>query len=288
METGHLSPSKLPAEIRNALDLIKQTVTGFDRVTFLVDHPKPDIPASEIERHCSRLTITVGRSLSYHPMWQTTVDVFQPSDTAFSLLATAMGTRHATRLRYAELAIDWLVDTPTDAYSFRRFILGHVHVPYLRHNVGFAGMTAYFSPRTDQDTKKKNARNIVLYADRTSKLWSARQLHSPCCHLEYRLQGAGTLAAYGLLTLADCAHFDHHAFWAKNLRLYHLPKMAELGRWLRPDSVDMTDAALRKRANLFLSQYRHNETFVLQNCWRDAPGIDKLLQPLPNELFLPT
>lgn len=283
----HPPPSRQPTAVKNALSLINRTVTGFDRLTFWVNHPEPHIPASEIERHCAKLNVVTGRSLPYHPMWQTQVDVFQPSGTALSLLATAMGSRHAVRLSYAEPAIDWLVDTPTGAYSLSKFFLGHVRVPYLRNSITFKEMTAYFAPRADQRADK-NARNVVLYADRTSKLWPAHELKSPCCHLEHRLHGVGTLANQGLLTLADCAQFDHRAFWAENLRLYCLPKMAELGRWLDPDNADVSPAALRKRAKVFLNQYRHNEIFLLQNLWRDVPEIDNILLPLSNELFLST
>lgn len=282
----HPPPSKQPTAVKTALSLINRTVTGFDRLTFWVNHPAPSIPVHEIEHHCAKLNVVTGRSLPYHPMWQTQVDVFQPSDKALTLLAAAMGTRHAVRLSYAELAIDWLADTRTAAYSLRNFMLAHLHMPYLRHNVAFKRMTAYFAPRADQHAEKK-ARNVVLYADRTSKLWPAHELKSPCCHLEHRLHGVGTLANQGLLTLADFAQFDHRAFWAENLRLYCLPKMAELGRWLDPDNADVSPAALRKRANVFLNQYRHNEIFVLQNLWRDVREIANVLLPLTNELFLP-
>ncbi|MCT7313290.1 hypothetical protein N5J06_20135 [Ralstonia sp. CHL-2022] len=281
----HPPPSKLPTDVKSALSLIKHTAIGFDRLTFHVDHPAPNIPASEIELHCTKLNVITGRSLPYHPIWQTRVDVFQPSNKALSLLAKAMGTRHAARLSYAEPAIDWLVDNDDAAYSLCKFFLEHLHVPYLRHDVAFFKETAYFAPRADQHAEK-NARNVVLYADRASKLWPAHELKSPCCHLEYRLHGVGTLANQGLLTLADCVQFDHRAFWAENLRLYCLPKMAELGRWLDPDNIDVTDSALRKRANVFLDQYRHHEIFVLQNLWRDVPETADVLLPVANELFL--
>ena len=96
------------------------------------------------------------------------------------------------------------------------------------------------------------------------------------------------MAASGLLTLADCVDFDHRAFWAENLRLFRMPSKGDLGRWLDPDNADVSEAALRKRADRFLNQYRHNEAFVLQDCRREYPDIDKLLLPLANELFLPT
>ena len=282
-----LSPSRLPTDVQRAFGLIKNTAVGFDRITFWVDHPAPDIPVNEIKRHCADLTVNDGKSVLFHPVWQTEIEIFQPSREALSLLAEAIGTRHRAQLSYAELAIDWLVANRAAAYATRNFLLAHMHVPYLRHGVTFIDTTAYFAPRADRNSMKR-ARNVALYDDRTSKLWPARQLRSPCCHLEYRLHGVGTLADYGLLTLADCADFDHRAFWAEHLHLCQLPKMAELGRWLDPSHAEVSDATLRKRAAQFLEQYSHRDIFVLQDCRRANPDIDKLLRPLSNDLFLPT
>ncbi|CAJ0724931.1 MULTISPECIES: hypothetical protein [Ralstonia] len=280
-------PSKLPTEVKDALGLIKRVVTGFDRLTFWIDHPAPRIPVSGIERHCANLKVNAGKSLLFHPVWQTEIEIFQPSREALSVLVQAIGTRHRVQLSYSELALDWLVESRAAAYAIRNFLLAQMYVPYLRHDVTFAKTTAYFAPRADKNSLK-SARNVALYDDSTSKLWAARQLRSPCCHLEHRLQGVETLAASGLLTLADCVDFDHRAFWAENLRLFRMPSKGDLGRWLDPDNADVSEAALRKRADRFLNQYRHNEAFVLQDCRREYPDIDKLLLPLANELFLPT
>ena len=283
----HTPRSKLTTDVQRALDVIEQTVAGFDRITLWVDHPAPHVPVSKIKRCCADLKVNEGSSLLFHPVWQTKIELFQPSCGALSALDEALGTRHRTRLSYTELAIDWLVGNRTAAYTVRNFLLAHMYVPYFCHDVAFMGTTAYFAPRTESSWAKR-ARNITLYDDYLSKLWAVRQLHSPCCHLEYRLQGVGTLADYGLLTLSDSIQFNHHAFWRTHLRLHCLPKMVELGRWLDPDRANVSDAALRKRANLFLDQYRHNGTLVLQDCRREHPEIDDMLLPLSNAWFLPT
>ncbi|WP_232354762.1 hypothetical protein [Burkholderia pseudomallei] len=262
-----------------------RSVTGFDRLTCWIDHPAPDIPVSIVQQHCGEMTITNCYSRPFHPVWQTEVKIFQPSPEALIELQRALGSRHRIRMGYAELAFDWLVADRNAADMLYRFILKHMRVPYLRHAVTFAEETAYFAPRAADDLSK-SARNAVLYADRPSKLWAARQDCSPCCHLEHRFQGVDTLAQHGLLSLEDCIRFDHRAYWAEHLRLYRLPSKLELGRWLNPNSIDVSDTALTKRADRFLGRYSYGDIFVLQDCWRGNPSIANVLTPINNAPFL--
>ncbi|RQQ31938.1 hypothetical protein [Burkholderia stagnalis] len=278
------SHTKRPVEMQRALDAIMRTATGFDRLTCWIDHPAPDIPVPLVRRYCGKMTITNCYSRPFHPVWQTEVKIFQPSREALIELQRALESRHRIRMGYAELAFDWLVADRAAADMLYRFILKHMRVPYLRHAVTFEEGTAYFAPRTADDLSK-NVRNVVLYADRPSKLWAARQDHSPCCHLEHRFQGVDTLAQRGLLSLEDCIRFDHRAYWAEHLRLFRLPSKVELGRWLNPDSIDVSGTALANRADRFLDRYSHGDTFVLQDCWRENQSIANTLTQIDNALF---
>jgi hypothetical protein len=288
MTTSQLtSPTKLPVEVRRTLDLITTVVMAFDRLTLWVDHPAPNIRISRIAPHCTKLEVRGCFSLPFHPVWQTEIRVFQPCRQALIELQHALGTRHRVRLGYAELALDWLVEDRDAAEVLYRFVLKYMRVPYIRHAVTFKEGTAYFARRAGSDLAK-SARNIVLYADKPSKLWPARQLNSPCCHLEHRLQGVNMVAQYGLLSLADCIGFDHRAFWTEHLRLFRLPSKVELGRWLNSESADVSGTALAKRADRFLGQYFHNDVFILQNCWRENSDIASVVTPLANTPFIVT
>lgn len=278
------SPAKWPVEVQRTRDGITRTAAGFDRLTFWVDHPAPDIPVSRVQRYCGDVTITNCYSLPFHPVWQTEVKILQPSREALIELQRALESRHRIRMGYAELAFDWLVASREAAYVLYRFIVKHMRVPYLRHAVTFEEETAYFAPRAAHDLSK-NVRNVVLYADRPSKLWAARQDRSPCCHLEHRFQGVDTLAQRGLLSLEDCIRFDHRAYWTEHLRLFRLPSKVKLGRWLNPDSIDVSGTALAKRADRFLDRYSHGDIFVLQDCWRENQSIANMLTQIDNALF---
>lgn len=271
--------------MQRALDAITGIVTGFDRLTCWIDHPAPDIPVPLVRRYCGEMTITNCYSRPFHPVWQTEIKIFQPSREALIELQRALESRHRIRMGYAELAFDWLVADRNAADTLYRFIVKHMRVPYLRHAVTFEEETAYFAPRAADDLSK-NVRNVVLYADRPSKLWGARQDRSPCCHLEHRFHGVDTLAQRGLLSLEDCIRFDHRAYWTEHLRLFRLPSKVELGRWLNPDSIDVSGTALAKRADRFLDRYSHGDTFVLQDCWRGNPSIANVLTPIDNAPFL--
>ncbi|SDG51164.1 hypothetical protein SAMN05216466_103608 [Paraburkholderia phenazinium] len=279
------SHAKLPVEVRSALDAIMRSVMAFDRLTLWIDHPAPDVPVARIAPHCKEIQVLTCQSLRFQPTWQTQVRLLQPGRQALIELLHALRSRHRARLSYIEPALDWPVaDRPT-AQMLERFLLKHLRVTYMRQAVEFEEGTAYFARRADHDGMK-NARNIVLYADRKSKLWPARDSNSSCCHVEYRFQGFGTLAEQGLASLEDCINFDHYTFWVENLRLFRLPSNVELGRWLNPKNPEVTGSALGKRANLFLDNYRHGNAFVLQNCWRENAFIANAVTPLDNTLFL--
>jgi hypothetical protein len=266
--------------------LVETTVMGFDRLKFWVDHPAPDIPVSQIRRHCRKLKVRECSSRPFHPAWQTEIDILQPGCEALRQLEIIVGTRHRVQLRYAELAIDWLVRDVKAAVELQAFFLNHLRVPYLRHDVRVEEGTAYFGPRADDEGQKRE-RNLVLYADRPSKLWDAGSgPDSPCCHLEYRFQGVHVLAQHGLLSLAGCVGFDHLDFWRRHLLLFHLPSKRELGRWINPACADVSPTALAKRADRFLGRYMHEDMFVLQDCYLDNRQIDKILEPLSSQPFL--
>lgn len=258
---------------------------GFDRLTIWTNHPAPNIPTQSIEPHCRKLKVRGGHSQKFNPEWQTEIRFFQPGRQALIELQSALGPRCRTCVRYAEPAADWLANSTADADAIYDFMLERLRVPYMRQPVRFKESTAYFARRSSADGTKAGT-NVVMYADRPSKLWPAHQRARFCCHLEYRLQGIEILTQHGLLSLSDCIGFDHHAFWRENLRLFALPKKVELGYQLAACAADVSDTALRKRANLFLDRFRHGNAIVLQDCWRENSMIGDLVTGIDNAPFI--
>lgn len=276
---------KESVEIRRVHHATKATIMGFDRLSLWTDHPAPEIPAHALKKHCRKFEVRSGRSQKFNPAWQTEIRVFQPGSQALIELQSALGPRRRTCVRYAEPAIDWLAKNFDAAWIIYDFMLEHFRVPYMRQPVRFKENTAYFARRASSDGTKTGT-NVVMYADRNSKLWPSHRLAQPCCHLEYRLQGVETLAQHGLLSLSDCIRFDHQAFWRENLRLFQLPKKVDLGCRLDPDNSNVSDTALRKRANALLDRYRHGGAIVLQDCWREHPVVADLVTSTDNAPFI--
>ncbi|RQN40814.1 hypothetical protein [Paraburkholderia tropica] len=286
MKSNKLKPPiKGSVETLRVLDIIESTVLGFDRVTLWTDHPAPEIPTRLVERHCRKLEVRSGHSLKFNPVWQTEIRVFQPSRQALIELQSALGARRRTCVRYTEPAADWLANNYEGATAVYNFMLERLRVPYMRQPVKFREGTAYFARRKSHDGTKTGT-NVVMYADRPSKLWPVHRLAQPCCHLEYRFQGVETLAQYGLLSLSDCIGFDHQAFWREHLRLFKLPSKAELGFHLAANNADVSDTALRKRANRLLDRYRRGDAIVLQDCWRENSIVGDLVSSIDNTPFI--
>ncbi|CAE6706324.1 hypothetical protein [Paraburkholderia nemoris] len=286
MKQNRLKPKiTSPVKVHRAHDSIVSTEMGFDRLTLWTDHPAPDTPSRALQQHCRKLVVKSGRSLQFNPAWQTEIKIFQPGRQALVELQAALGPRCRTLVRYAEPAIDWTASDYDDAEVLYYFILEHLRVPYMRQPVKFKEGTAYYARRASRDGTKTGT-NVVMYADRPSKLWAARRLALPCCHLEYRLQGVETLVQHGLLTLSDAIDFPHQAFWGENLRLFSLPKKVELGYHLAPDNANVSGTALTKRANRLLDRYRHGEAIVLQDCCRELPIVGSLVTSVDNAPFI--
>ena len=279
-------PTRLSTEMLNVLNLIiARPVMGFDRVSFVMDHPSPDIRLPLIGRHCNSITLKPCEPQKYHPMWQSHVDLFQPSAQALNLICQFIGNRYRVSLNYAEIAIDFLTETSGDAAEVHRFMLEHMTVPYLRHDVTHMGGTAYFAPRS-MSSGTATPHNVVIYSDRPSKLRSVAYLCQPCCHLEHRLVGLAEMENHGFFSLTDCAQFDHEAFWHKNLHLSQLPAKVDLGRWLDPENSNVSGTALRKRADKFLDAYRYNGTLILQDCLHDNGDLKPLMRSIKSADFL--
>lgn len=266
---------------------ITSIVCAFDRIKIYVDDR---LPAKKIEQRlvnlCTDITI-VHPIHRFQRIWATKVELRQPTPEAFIELSTMLGTRHLTRVSYAEVAIDLLTSDNESAAVMAEYLLEHMVVPCARERANIEEETVYFNRRTNKNGNL-SPHVPVLYADRPSKLL-ARLYPEPCSHLEHRFNGHAACSSIGLNTLADCIAFDHHAFWLSNLRLFEFSSKMDLGAALSNRS-DLTASALRNRAANFLQEHRigaSNESpYVLHNCVRAKPIIRRALKAIDNKHLL--
>jgi hypothetical protein len=277
------APSKLPSSTRASLALIKSNVRAFDRITVWIDHPAPDISLQHIGRYCGGDPVIEGcKSLPGHPMWQTEIRLFQPAPKALCILREALG-GNASKVTYAEIAIDWITCDSGDALKLQNYLLRHLRVAHLRHVVLFHVDTAYYGPRSSSHLERRH-HNVVLYSDMPSKLWPTATAGRPCCHLEHRFSGIDACRAVGLNTVSDCALFDHRAFWSQHLTLFDFRK-TDIGRVVAPDP-SVSDSMLRMHADTFLKKHTHDGNLVLQNCVLSNRKIVRVLKPLDQQHFV--
>lgn len=277
---------RLPTDVQHALAAIRQVVLGFDCYKFWIDHALPDLPVAEIKRHCTRFEIHANCSRPYQPLWKSYIEIFQPDDRGSQLLASAIQQgRYRTQPVYAEIALDQITANRMDADAVRNFILAHLLVPHMRHDVVCEnGTTFYYSPRAGKNGEKVPL-VPALYSDRESKL-ASQYAGRRCAHLEYRYTGSEVLSTIGIACMADIAAFSHDNFWRQHLTLARLPSKTKLGCFLLPDKSRCTGTALRKRANKFLEPFHVEGQFVLQNVRRAHPDLDKILIPLDHAIVL--
>jgi len=290
MKIKSTPPSRLSAQTQRALELVIDRVCMFDRLTIEVDHPDPirkDIETA-IQKQCADLKIHRGQSARFQPNWQTKIELYQPSKKALHMLAEGIKD-HRTKVNYVEIACDWITQDSVAAQTLYRYLLAHVYVNGMRQGITFYQGTAYFKKRVNE-VGTRHAKNVVLYADKPSKLFNARTRGRHCCHLEYRFTDRQAAASIGLLTIGDCTEFRHRAFWLKHLQLYKFKKI-DVGRVVSPEDTNVSGTILRRRADDFLDQHSHGGTYVLQDCvieWRDTispSDLKQLLQPIDNRRF---
>jgi hypothetical protein len=168
--------------------------------------------------------------------WFFVMSIHQPTQAAIELLV-----REGRRLVEVHVALDLLARTWADAWNIQ---------DYLEHRIQRTARPTEYSTRHETTVyvgrlKSRIGPEIALYSDYRSKTG-----HSPCCHTELRVIGAGALRAAGL-SAADLLTLDHRKFWDSHLRLRKPPSFKAVVdarlRMLRrrrlaadPNAVDLT------------------------------------------------
>lgn len=266
--------SRLPTDFLRAIKFIQVVVYGIDRVTLWCDGQHAPLIPDNIYDACTNINVHPN-DCKYHRSYPWKIDLLQPSRNALRLLQSSFGNRHRSKVIYVELACDFIVPDRQVAAQLMAFLLKHVAPKHTSQPVTFFQSTAYYSPRSNQ-AGKKTSRNLVIYADKNSKLHSSHGKRA-CCHIEWRLSGARKLEHVGIRCFADLISFPHRKFWRRTLPCYQLPKLQKIGEWLRDGNEDVGDAAHRKAAKKFLSTYRENDVTPLQNVVADNYDFHALL-----------
>lgn len=284
--TCKFSPSRLPADMRSALGCIKSCVCAFDRLTIYVDDATlPSSLGVDLKADCRDVKV-LAEDNPYHRIWNTKIELYQPTPQALYALHETLGCRNTSKVSYAEIAIDWLTQSRQLASHLGGYLLEHLRVPSARTDIHFEEETAYFNPRSTA-RGKRTPHVTVLYTDKPSKLLAGKYV-LPCCHLEHRVQGHPACSKVGLNTIADCMDFDHVGFWRDALRLCDFESKAALGAILA-SNPNVSGTALRQRAEAFLKPHRadghYAGHYVLQNCIKTKPEISKALRRIDNRHF---
>ena len=304
MKTKRKTPANVPAESKQSLHRIRHVQYAYDRILVALDTPTPDLPIKQLQKLCRGETILVRGARPFDALYVSRVELFQPQPEAIRLLNDIVESKgYAARVERVEVACDLISASREDTNALGAWILAHVTVPNMSHSVVTRKRTYYYARATteahearddatadENNTPKRKARkverNFVLYFDRRSKLagpWRKRR----CVHIEFRFRGQRTLEGKGLSTLADLAAFDHPAFWRQELKLRRFVSKAKLGRWLDRDNADVSGTALRKRANVFMSDNQIAGRFVMQKALQEDPSLREVLLDVdPSVIFV--
>lgn len=283
------APSRIPADMKKIVNVVQHCVCGFDKLQIHIDRTFSDSEVMVLKRllrrHCKEIRVSTLRNI-YQPIWETTIDLSQPTIIALKLLNEAIWIRGMSRISYVEIAIDWLTNNPCDAQLIAGYLVEHLYIPYIRSEAYIFESTVYFN-RRENNEGNRNSKIPALYADKPSKLL-ARKYPEPCCHFEHRLSGSPECSKAGLNTISDCINFDHEYYWLNSLRLFDISK-TDIGRVITPNP-NISEVALRNCARQFLKfhqNYGDTEKFyVLQNCLITKVALKKIINPIDNRHLL--
>ena len=259
---------------------------GYDRARVLIDRPMLPGPVKQLRRACSGgLEVVPGR-VKFNPVWQCTVDMYQPSLLALQILNDlCLGSQVGALLTYVEITHDLMFRRRAAALRYESQLLQRLIMRHQRgHVVRHSETTNYFNGRSDASAGKRG-RVGVVYSDRPSKL-NTPYAGRPCVHIECRITGSAKLAAIGLASVGDLQEFDFGLFWNSAAALYALPPKTEIGQIIGgPGGDDVSGTALRKRGQKFIQECSIGDQFFMHNAVRREPRLLRRLEKLPMDFL---
>lgn len=267
-----------------------EPIFGFDRVDVWFDVADIPLPLEALNAECTAVKFQVG-SAPFGARWKSKVQLFQPTRKALKILLEGLPSIVSAKLTYAEIAFDITCPNGEVARQLLGAFLSAARMVSQRQPVILKGTVWYFGRRTKSTNslrQKPTGRphRLAAYADRPSKLHNAKPTNQtkPACHIEWRASGSTALANLGIVTLKDLIAFDHLAFFGEHVRLYALPKGAELGRLLarcKKANPDVSGTALRKRAAIWRQAATQCGKFILHNALLGRSNVAKRLETVP-------
>lgn len=263
----------------------KAVVLGYDRIALMLDSAAPKLPINALKKHCNNIEVLENKSSQYQSIWQSRIDIFQPDKECLSKLNDYISAgSYRICMRYVEISCDFITANFNESEVILKFILEHLNISGIKIGTLVEPYedTYYLNRRTNVNGDKA-PKNVVLYADKPSKL-ASKWIGKPCCHLEYRLTGSDIIGFYGISSIADVLLFDHMSFWHTNLHFLKLPFKNEIGHYLS-QGQNISGTALTNKANKFLRQFYVGDYFVLQNMLQTHPEMKEMMRPMSIRLL---
>lgn len=170
-----------------------------------------------------------------------------------------------------DVSLDLVVADRLKALQLKDFLRGHLIQRWKpKRPAKDCKTTAYYA--------RANARNgLVIYGDKPSKISG-----DSCCHLEWRINGAGACHSAGFSEVRDLLELNHTAFWERRLPLYDLPSgqagLEKLGRFLSPTKKGVPTFIPIGRGNLRLNRFVRVASSHLRSLVRHEGSAEPTVQ----------
>jgi hypothetical protein len=176
----------------------------FDTVAALLRRGVPDRARAEIGKHCGSINVRTSKACGRGYPFRMTFN--QPQPEAFRL--TEQNVDHI--VSEFHVAYDLPARTASDARALTSVIQHLAIQPWhgSRKSLLVRGATSYASHQ------RRTARNFVIYGDKPSKV-----TNGPCCHIEFRYNGADACKARGVRTCDDLLKYDAAQYLDRDMKL---------------------------------------------------------------------
>lgn len=175
-----------------------------DTVAVLLRRGVSDRARAEIGKHCGSINVRTSKACGRGYPFRMTLH--QPQSEAFRLIEEnvdhIVGEFH--------VAYDLPARTDSDAKELTSVIQHLAIQPWhgSRRSRLVRGATSYASH------ERRTARSFVIYGDRPSKVTK-----EPCCHIEFRYNGADSCRARGVRTCDDLLKYDAAQYLDRDMKL---------------------------------------------------------------------
>ncbi len=178
----------------------------FDTVAVLLRRGVSDRARAEIGKHCGSINVRTSKACGGGYPFRMTLS--QPQPEALRLIEENLD--HI--VSEFHVACDLPARTVSDAEALTSVIQHLAIQPWhgRRKSRLVKGATSYAAH------KRRTARNVVIYGDKPSKVADRA---GPCCHIEFRYNGADACGARGVRTCGDLLSYDATQYLDRDMKL---------------------------------------------------------------------